>query len=296
MGVPTAPTVSSIVLDALTRFYNSQAPTDPTEIALATTNGFEKVKRDIMALGRKWKPLLKTVYQPTVRNVSKYANPADYREIFSVGIMTGSHTGQLSNIAPDGSNVTLSVGETVLKTDAEGAMLLITSGTGINQAVQIASYNTTSKIAILAAKYTTNPIIGDGYMVCTSNTDLHHYPIQVWEKFDNQGKAGVPDHYIITPNDTNGDTALLMNPDGVYGLKRRYYADLLLLDDSSALFSFILRKWQIIFEQGVYVWKLGEDDDRYQVENQLYQSLLQALMVKELEGYTPPAQAATGGQ
>jgi hypothetical protein len=296
MAAPTAPTVDSIVLAALTRFYNSSAPTDAAEIAIAKSNGFESVKRDIMALGRKWRPLLRTACQVTEAHVSKYPNAADYREDFTIGLMSGTRTGLLTGVAVDGSTVTLAVAETVTKADAEGSMLLIASGTGGNQATQIKSYDTATKTATLAEKYATNPVIGDGYLVVSTTKDLHRYPIQIYEKFTKKGVPGVPDHYVTVPDDSAGDTALIPTPDGVYGLERKYFADLLLLDDASPLFTFLLRRWERVFEQGVYVWKLGEDDDRYAGENTVYQGLLQAQMVKDLIGYAAPAeQAAAGG-
>jgi len=84
-----------------------------------------------------------------------------------------------------------------------------------------------------------------------------------------------------------GQLALHPVPDAVYGIRRRYYADLLKLDTDGTLYSTLLRKWANVFEQGVFVWKLLEDDDRYDTENKIYQQLLVNLQMTDLDGYVP---------
>jgi hypothetical protein len=299
MTVPAQPTVASIATSALTRFYNGVAP-ETDELTLAETDGFEKVKRDLMALGRKWHSLLKTSYSVTIANVGKYANPSDYKEDRAVGLMLPllplNATPTLS-VVTSASNVTLSATEAAVLADVQGSYLLLISGTGANQAEQIITYSATSKVAVLRAALGTLPVVGDGYRIVKEVVDLHKWPDKLFYKFATP-PVGEPDHYMTLPNTATGDTALMPIPGGVYGLRRSYYADLLLMDADVAvnpLFGTILRKWQLIFEQGVYVWKLGEDDDRWERENGIYQGLLMALMVKELDGYTPPA-AQQGGQ
>lgn len=90
-GAPDAPTAESICAEALKRFYNGGTP-DEDEIARAIAFGLEKVKRDIMISGKKWRPLLKTIYGETVSGVYQYANPADFEGGYSLGIVddTGS--------------------------------------------------------------------------------------------------------------------------------------------------------------------------------------------------------------
>jgi hypothetical protein len=55
------------------------------------------------------------------------------------------------------------------------------------------------------------------------------------------------------------------------------------------IYETILRRWAGLFEQGVYVWKLGEDDDRFSSESQIYYTMLQATAAIDLDG---PANAA----
>jgi hypothetical protein len=68
------------------------------------------------------------------------------------------------------------------------------------------------------------------------------------------------------------------------------------LDTESTRYSTILRRWANIFEQGVFVWKLAEDDDRYETENQNYQNMLITLMAHDLYGFDPVKAGLEKGQ
>jgi hypothetical protein len=283
MAAPTAPTKTTIATEALTRFLNGASP-ETDEITRAEDYGLEKVKRDIMNVGRTWRPLLRTVYDITVIGVSHYANPADFDSNYSVGYMSGDHSGVLATVTST-SVVDLAAAEDVTKAQAEGKKLLITSGTGVDQSQVIDDYNITTKRATMAAAYDTLPVTGDGYIVVNSIVPLRDMmSIALYDRYQHPGIAGTPKRFIHIPNTTVGELALYPVPDAVGGLQRRYYADLMLIDITSAFYSTILRRWAGVFEQGVYVWKLGEDDDRYQEQNGVYQSMLIAMMANDLDG------------
>lgn len=295
MTMPIAPTGTTIVTESLTRFLNGGVP-EAAEITRALDYGLEKVKRDIMGIGKKWKPLDTTIYRVTKVGVSHYDNPVDFEQNASVAIMTGTHTGALSNVAST-SVMTLAATEDALQREAEGKYLLITSGTGVNQAEIIDDYNPTTKVVTLAAALTTQPATSDGYMIVNSIKDLVSISADRYDQFQYPGVPGAPLRYAPYTDDTVGKIALHPVPDAVYGVKRRYYQDLMKMDISGTRYSTILRRWANIFEQGVYVWKLGEDDDRYSVENQVYQGQLVALAAHDLEGFDVQKmnQTAQGG-
>lgn len=294
MTMPTAPTANSLVTEALTRFLNGGTP-DPDEVTRGIDYGLEKVKRDIMGLGKTWKPLMNTIYRVTKAGVSHYDNPADFEKDLSVGLMDGTHTGALINVASS-SNVTLAATENALQRECEGKMLLITSGNGVNQAQVIDDYVYATKIVTLAAAFTTTPNVLDGYLVVDSVKDLNEIKIERYDQYQYPGVPGEPVRYVPIQNDTVGQIALHPVPDGVYGLQRRYFIDLMRMDTSSTHYSTILRRWANIFEQGVFVWKLAEDDDRYEVENQSYQSMLITLMAHDLYGFDPVAAGLAKGK
>lgn len=297
MAAPTAPTKTTIVTEALKRYLNGATPS-ATQITRAEDYGLEKVKRDIMNLGRTWHPLLKTVYDITVAGVSHYANPADFEANYSVGYMSGDHSGVLGTVTSK-SVVDLAAAEDITQAQAEGKLLLITSGTGVNQAQVIDNYNTTTKQATLAADYDTLCVTADGYIVVDSIAPLRDMKsVSLYDRYRHPGISGTPTKYVHVPNATVGELALYPIPNSVGGLQRRYYADLMLLDIDSALYSTILRRWAGVFEQGVFVWKLGEDDDRFPAQNQMYQGMLLALAAYDLDGLDKEAlkQNMSGGQ
>jgi hypothetical protein len=285
MAAPTQPTKTTICTEALKRFLNGGTP-EATDITRAEDYGLEKVKRDIMNLGKTWRPLLRTAYSVTKSGVSDYSNPSDYADIYTVSIMSGDHVDALSYVTSK-SSVTLANTEDATKVEVEGKMLLITSGAGANQAVQVDEYTTATKICAMAAEYDTLPVATNGYMVCNSIASLYRMDVDRYDLFQYPGVAGVPARYTIIANNSAGYVALHPVPNGVYGIRTRYYADLLNLDMALALYNTILRRWAGVFEQGVYVWKLSEDDDRYEAQNALYQRMLMNIVAYDLDGYDP---------
>jgi hypothetical protein len=180
------------------------------------------------------------------------------------------------------------VEEDAIQGEVEGKHLLLTSGTGVDQAQIVDDYDTVTKIVILSAPYDVLPKLPVGYMVVNQIKDLIKISTGRYEQFEYPGRPGEPERFIPIINNTAGQLALHPVPDAVYGIRRRYYADLLKLNTDETLYATLLRKWANVFEQGVYVWKLGEDDDRYDKENGIYQQLLTNLLVTDLDGYTPP--------
>jgi len=88
-GAPPAPTSTTICTEALTRFLNGGSP-DAEDITRAINYGLEKVKRDIMSIGKTWRPLIKVCTGSTAAGSAQYANPADFQEGYSVGLTIGS--------------------------------------------------------------------------------------------------------------------------------------------------------------------------------------------------------------
>ncbi len=282
MSIPTQPTTTLISTEALKRFLNGGTPLT-ADITRSETYGFEKVKRDIMNLGRKWRPIIATGYDILAQAISHYSNPSDFECPYTLSLMRGDHTGTLSAVGGAGS-VSLAVDEDITAANARGRWLLITSGTGIDQAQQISAYNATSKIATMAESYSTTPVTGDGYMVVSEIKDLRYKHPKLYDRYDHPGSPGTPTIYTSLKNSSTGQFAVYPVPDGTYGIRHRYYADLMRLDTSSTLYNTILRRWAAVLEQGVFVWKLSEDDDRYSQEAQAYSIMLQMLASNDLDG------------
>lgn len=282
MAIPDQPTANTIVVEGLKRFLNGSTPLS-ADITRGTVYGLEKIKRDIMQLGRKWRPLLTTIYDILGAGVSHYANPTDFECDYTNFLMLGDHTGLLTNVTST-TNVTLALGEDIAGDAAPGRWLLITSGTGVDQGQQIQTYNATTKVAVLASAYTTLPVIGDGYMIVTEFKELRYKHPKLYDRYDHPGSPGTPSIYTNIKDSSAGQLVVYPVPDATYGVRRRYYSDLMRVDTSVTLYNTLLRRWAAVFEQGVFVWKLSEDDDRYAQESQAYSNMLGMMAVNDLDG------------
>lgn len=282
MAMPTAPTAESICTEAY-RHFRIASPTG-SQVDRAVDHAMESVKRDIMALGKQWRPLLTTAYAQTVQGVSHYDNPADFEINKTVGLMTSIGTGSLSAVE-SASAVTLDASEDAKSYEAIGSWLYITSGAGIDQSAQIKSYSETTKACGLVAAFDTTPTATNGYMLCRSIADLRYIPPELYDRMPYPGTSAAPQVYTDVPNDGAGELALYPVPDDAYGIRRRYYADLLRVDVSSTLYAALLRRWAGVFFRGVYAWILmDEDDNRAQAEAQKYHELLQVTFLQDHDG------------
>ena len=286
MAAPTNPTANSIVSEALTRFLNGGTPT-ATEITRGENFGLEKVKRDIMNVGKTWGPLIRTDYIATKVGVSQYANPSDFEGYKEVSLMIGNHSGGLGTVV-SAKTMDLGAGEDAVKAEIEGKFLFISAGTGVNQCEQIDDY--AGVRVTLRDSFGTLPVTADAYLVVNRITPLGVWNYQLFGLIEYGSQPAKPTRYAEIPSDTTGFICLNPVPESVYGLKRTYYADLMLVDVSIDLYDTILRRWAGVFEQGVYVWALGQDDDRYKEEKDTYDGMLLKLAIHDLDGFTPPEQ------
>lgn len=278
MAIPTQPTAALIVAEA----FNLLGKSSPTaaETTRATDYGIESVKGDIWNLSKKWKRLLKTGYDITSEGISKYSFPSDFESLYgNVVLLDGDHTGTISS---GGANPTLAAAEDAAVDDVEGNLLLITSGTGVDQAVQVDGYSTTTKVATMAEAWTTNPATSDTYMIVNKFKKLFEEPMFNRNDHYNPGTKLEPNTFHCFGDSSYGYIQLYPVPDDTYGLQFEYYANLLRIDLTSTLYSTLLRQWQRVFTQGVYVWLLGQyDDNKYQIEDAKYRALLSDLRARE---------------
>ncbi len=282
MAAPTQPTAATICAEA----YKLAGISSPgaTKLTRAADYGFEKVKRDIMLVGRTWRPLLQTAYDITAVGVSHYANPTDLAEWHSIGYMGGTHSGTLSAVV-SGSAMSLAAAEDATQIECEGKWLLITGGTGVDQAEQIDNYNTTTKAVALRAALTTQPTTSSTYLVVDSIKNLTPLPVKLYNQYEGVGLQGTPSKYANIENTTDGNIALYPVPNAIRGLREQYYVDLLQLDMAGTLYSTILTRWCGVLTQGVFAWILqDEDDGRAGQELAVFLSMLAMTANQDLDG------------
>ena len=91
---------------------------------------------------------------------------------------------------------------------------------------------------------------------------------------------GKPLEYYPIEDDSDGQFYLRPVPDGEYGLKRRYYANLMELDLDSDLMTLLYKKWRQLFTQYVKYIQLDRTKDsratnaKAEYERLLFQTIL----------------------
>lgn len=275
MPAPTQPTIAILAAEAFRQFGNDNPSS--AETTAAQEQGMDKVKRDIWALGKKWRLLRTSQYFATKVGVSRYANPSDFEQDLErpgMTLLDGSYRGTLQAAAA--GTATLAAAEPASQAAAEGHLLCLTSGT--TQAEQIDDYNITSKVATMRANWGTTPAGTETYLIADS-----HWPI-VKEPWRNRNlilrpsTPGRPDKVYEMGASATGFIELSPTPDAVYMVKRDYYANLLLVDTSATLHATILRNWAGVITQGLLAWLMTHyRDTRAEMETRKYANQLQLL-------------------
>lgn len=283
MSAPTQPTPTLIVTEALNQFGVSSPSS--AQITRAIDYGLEKVKRDIWAIGKKWRLLRTTQYLPLKVGVSRYANPSDFeQDIQEPGMVLLDGSSRRTLQAAAAGTATLAAAEPASQTDAEGHLLVLTAGTGAGQGEQIDDYNSTTKVATMRANWTTTPVAGDSYLLVNAQYPISKHPWARRALITRPSDAGSPREAFEMGAGATGYIELYPVPDQVYAVRRDYYANLLLVDTSATLYNTILRNWAGVLTQGVLAWLMaGFDDTRSQKENLIYGGMLKQIQARELD-------------
>ncbi len=285
MSIPTQPTLTSLCTEGLKRSgYPSPSSTQITR----ANDWIEEVKWDIWNMDKKYKSLLIASYGVTAKGVSRYANPSDFASDLSISMLDGTHTGTLQSASA--STATLASIEDISEDNAQGKLLLITSGTGLGACSQISSLNTTTKIATVTPNFNTTPVGTEKYMIVDIHYKLEQLHITKRDEANYPHDKQIPAYYFPigqgnADSDETGEFELYPTPDDLYGIQLRYYANLMLVDLTSNLMASLYRRWRNLFIQGVMLRSLQNDrDSRYNAELPTYTKMLQDLRMKEVYG------------
>ena len=285
----TQPTKDTIVTDAmkLAGYPNGGSATQ-------LTNGgiwIEEAKMDIQNMANKYNvqlsPLLVTSYGVTTDAISRYANPSDCSKIYSVSILKGDHEG--TSTASTSSQVTLAADEDISAGDAEGRILLLTSGTYVGNASQISDL--TGVVATVTPDFNNASVTGaSNYMIVDTHTVLEKSNPAVYDDISNPAFSAEPTMWFPqgqgnADDDETGEFELYPVPDDVYGLKIRYYLNLTLLDlttDANLLQTLYRRWYPMLLRKVLYrQLKVDRDEERGALEESSYFQLLDEYILNE---------------
>lgn len=280
MPVPTAPTLSEIVSEALLQAGESS----PSSALTTRAQGawMEEIKNDIWKRAKRLKTLQVTSHGVLVKGQSRYTYPSDFSSDLEITLLSGGRSGTAQG--GGSSSITLASSESAGDNDLIGAEILVTSGTGAGSLSQIISYSSATKVAGVAPAFYTAPAASSGYLIVDKEYPLDQKPIGQFSYFHRTG-TGLPSKYFPIGDEDFGEFVLDVAPDTNYGARLRYYANVMAVDTDSALFTTILQQWRTLFTEGIIYkrWK-DADDDRAENQYSRYQRELNTLIVRETYG------------
>lgn len=280
MASPTAPTLSTIVSEALKKAGES----DPSSALITRAEDYwmEEIKNDIFQQTRDLKFLQIHTHGIAVQGQSRYSLPTDYGEDLTVYLLDGD----ISGTATAGSinSITLAADTSESESDIQGLDIIVTSGTGVASLGQITAYNSSTKVATVAPDFKVAPASGSTYLIINKEHEVKQRPISQESRYKILS-LGRPEYYFPIGDEDYGEIIFSRPPMKSYGIRLRYYADLMSMDLTSTHMATLYKRWRNVWQQGIiYRHFLNEDDDRQTVEYQKYRAELQTLVNQERFG------------
>lgn len=272
MAIPSDPTVASIVTEGIKR--GGRTTPNAVQIAAATEHQFREVKADITQRSARHHSLETQYVQKTFAGQSRYTWPVDADEIRSVTIVSAPVEGVWQGSAASGgaSNITLNASFNQQSDDVVGKFIYLLEGNGANEFRQVIAYNNGTKIASVDRAWTTQPINGTYYLIGTQHNKLYSFD-KPWgyDILSAPFMRGLSTHAAPVGRELWLNTA----PDAIYALWWDYWANLDRLDEAETVLIRHLREHRSLWIQGVAVKTMQRfDEDRYQVELQVYNDML----------------------
>lgn len=270
MSAPTAPTVTGIVTEGLKR--GGRVSPDSTQITSATEHQLREVKADIMRVAPTHPYLQVAATTPTAIGEQRYALPGDANEMISLVLLDGPDDYRGTAQAAASSTITLDSDFPANDDEIIGLYVLITGGDGEGQYRGIRDYVQSTKVATISPIWADVPTVSSTFLVVNYTKGLWGQDIK--SEFDRESSSlrlGKPYYASLFSDEFH----LYPVPDRIYGLLFRYYVDLDQLDEASVIFLNLLREWRSLWIQGIAVKTMQRyDEDRYQLEYQIYNNML----------------------
>lgn len=277
MATPSNPTLDTIVAEGLTKAGENNP--SAALLARAKTEFISEIKNDLFKGIKQPKFLQITSHGILVRGQSRYSMPTDYSNDLTLTLLDGQVTGVAQGGSP--STIQLAAGSTLTDGNVIGKPILITSGAGKASIAQIISYDSSTKTATVSPTFPATPGAGSEYLIVDVETPLDGDA--VWNT-DN-GKIiviGKPQKFFTTGDDASGEFELDCPPEKVYGVRLRYYANILKIDAASPMMSNLYSRWENMWKKGITAKHLADnDDDRAPAKEQDYMNEAQAILASE---------------
>lgn len=286
MAAPAAPTATTI---ASIGYYEAGYSTpSATQKAHAKSYYIQQIKNDIWNLAKELSTLqFETVYGLT-EGQSTYAFPTDVSKLISATLLDGANYGTCS---ATGTTSTIKLASTFLPTEEwmlGKEILMWDSDTPDPLTAYISQCNAWSApTATVSPVYGAAPDATDDYLVIETYYPLEIKPVWDYDIQTYPTKQERPVMLSPLGDETlSGEFLLYPTPDDdYYGLRLRYYLNLMTLDEAGTLHGNLYYRWRNIWIQGIKAKQLAVDDDqRAPQEMALYRQMLQTLILREQYG------------
>lgn len=279
MALAVAPTVANLVAEAFLLAGARNPPTTLTD--RATTRWMQEIAADLHTVSGTFRELETDQVTVTTEGNARYDVPTDFSEVLDLTLLDGSDDERATAQAGTVNSITLAADDGASETAGRiGKEVLLTGGTGVGQIRTITAFNTTTKVATVDQGWTTAPNSTTTYLIVSRYLQLGLDPMVLGiGRSLRQTLRGRPQ--VATVLDRQ--YYVLPVPDlSTYGLRLRYYLDLLLVDLDSARYLRLIRQWENVWMAGL-ISKIHQnyDDNRYPTSRQEYVAVLQALGAKQ---------------
>lgn len=287
MAAPTAPTVATLAAEALKKAGYANPTTSNSPLTRAQTVWIEEIKNDIWTMEKKLTALQTEAIAITDNGIARMTMPSDFSSMTSIEILDGNDYGTAQGGTT--SSITLEATYTASAGSLIGKHILIYDGIGKNSFSQINAYNETTKVASVIPNFTTAPASSDKYLIVDSFSELRQKPLFQYAEVYNKSIQGKPYEYYPHGDDDYGELILHPAPfrstEIPYGVRMKYYANLLTVDLESTLHATLLLRWRNVFLQGLYAKALSDmDDARADGQLALYMQFIKGLPMREKYG------------
>lgn len=273
MAVPSNPTVSSIVQDAL-RTVLTATPTSGQETEI-TNNAFQTIKTEIWSACTHDELLKTSLYIILPIGSGQVDTPAEFSSEVSLDVYVGPESWAFTAAAASSGTITMPSTFSADVSSIRGRYVFTTGGTGSGQYRQITTYDDTTKVASITPNWTVTPDATTTAFIGYSRNQLvrQDRPIMLGQ--------GQPRCYrMVGSSPLNSDLPaieIMPVPDHArYALILTYIPNLTRLDETATVFVKHLRERRSLWFQGLVAYASRRyDEARYPVEEGKWQQALQ---------------------
>ena len=287
MAVPSNPTVTSIVKDALrhSSIYNPKA----SQVTELSTEGLQTVKTELWASQERDALLEVSVMVLLPIGNGQVNTPDDFDHVVKIDVFSCADSMAFTASAAASATLTAPTTFSADESTARGLYVFTTSGTGSGQYRQVTAYNDSTKVLTITPAWTVTP---DATTVAfighlrrrlglddTGTERLSSFPVPI---------SGFPTRYRQIGNSplTTDLPALEISPvpdSANYAMVLTYGANLTRLDETGTVFIKHLRERRALWVQGLKVQAQSRyDEARYSGSYAVWQSML-----RQYQGHNP---------